>query len=155
MFLFLFSEDVRGSFNKNTDILAKAHSSRHLTHTNVFKKLDALGGWSDISLAQLHDLWKTKSITSMKMTMLTWQHYVHKVCKNVINMSKNHRHYVHLCTGARITHLCFLAQWILGSQVPAFNKSQYVPDIFLNTFLSHHSKLVMTPLSEPTRGDSA
>lgn len=43
MFLFLFSEDVLSSFSKNTDILDKAHSSRHLTHKNVFKKLDAVG----------------------------------------------------------------------------------------------------------------
>lgn len=38
-------------------------------------------------------------------------------------MSKNHRHYVHLRTVAMITHFCFLAQWILGSQAPACNKS--------------------------------
>ena len=45
---------------------------------------------------------------------LTWKHYVQKVCKkkNVINMSKNHRHYVHLCTAAwQLFWVCFGFLW--------------------------------------------
>jgi len=76
----------------------------------------------------------------MSMTMLTWQHYVQNVCKNVINMSKNHRHYVHLCTESRqdysslLSHSVYLWKYCM---MPACNKSQYVINTFLNTFGRH------------------
>lgn len=69
--------------------------------------------------------------------MLTWQHYVQNVCKNVINMSKNHRHYVHLCTESRqdysslLSHSVYLWKYCM---MPACNKSQYVTNTFVNTF---------------------
>lgn len=68
--------------------------------------------------------------------MLIWQHYVQNVCKNVINMSKNHRHYVHLCTENKAGLLvCCHTWWICGSQ--GSNKSQRVTNTFGNTFWSH------------------
>jgi len=72
--------------------------------------------------------------------MLTWQHYVQNVCKNVINMSKNHRHYVHLCTESRqdysslLSHLMYLWK---HCRMPVCNKSQHVTNTFLNTFSRH------------------
>lgn len=69
----------------------------------------------------------------MGMTMLTWQHYVQIVCKNVINMSKIHRHYVHLCTEARQDYSSLWSH-MMDLWVPACNKSQYVSNTFINTF---------------------
>lgn len=69
--------------------------------------------------------------------MLTWQHYVHNVWKNVINMSKNHRHYVHLCTEAMQCYSSHHRWWICWNQVPACIKNQYVTNAFPNTHWSH------------------
>lgn len=50
-------------------------------------------------------------------------------------MSKNHRHYVHLCTEARRDDSSFVItrDGCCGSRVPACNKSQYVANTFINT----------------------
>lgn len=99
---------------KKTDNLNKAHGSRHLTlrKGQHFHKLDTL---TDEATSLWHSCmtWERQTLSwkKMKMTTLTWQHYVQNACKNVINMSKNHRHYVHLCTGARAGLLCLLRFW--------------------------------------------
>ena len=68
------------------------------------------------------------------MTMLTRRHYVHNVCKNVINMSKNHRHYVHLCTEGEAgfySSLVGVSCWKSGRQ--RCNKSRRATNALLNT----------------------
>lgn len=67
-------------------------------------------------------------------TMLTRRHYVHNVCKNVINMSKNHRHYVHLCTEGEAgfySSLVGVSRWKSGRQ--RCNKSRRAANAILDT----------------------
>jgi len=96
-------------------------------------------------LLQLH-LWHSCMIRDRhefhhanEQDKVTRQHYVQKkLCKNDINMSKNHRHYVHLWTEVLvelfftviITHDVLME---VGRE-SAHNKSQYLTCMILNTF---------------------